>query len=184
MQSIPHEKTRSTETWVLWDYQHLTLYASALIYRMGSTQNWVRKRVDQIRACAIRNMPYPNTKTFRCTPSTTSEYRKRVHLALNQLCNIVVAWQDDKDALYANSYGVARSSARTIEQLALEAGVPHDQLLVVALAAYPGFYLKDDAQMTVIERERCDAALAAMEAGHYDVAHDIMTRPIVDSPHG
>jgi hypothetical protein len=170
--SVEEYMTREKELGV-WSYPHFVRYLRALIYKLtpaphGCTQ-MVLDAVDEIltERCAPRLLKHLITNAPR-KPGRGRAARE----AANAICEVVSYWAGFQGATVMrardehNSYHRALALAKSAECEALDVGITANELYECAVVA------NTDA---TLDENRRDAALAAISAGHFKLAHEIAT---------
>lgn len=182
----------------VWGYRHYVVYLASLVRRVHPRlPSHLEKAVEEFQWIALRDAPR-DVAHLRFTPTMRKEGRhtgkqRLAGLLVLDLCDIVRCWwhasllvapltrADEKKSRHY--YEDAKSAALRAERRALDAGVSMDALLRCATLAFKHWNDLDQMtnhlqgrQLSDDDRQHRDAALAAMDAEHYDVAYDILTR--------
>ena len=155
----------------VWSYPHFVRYLRALIYRLTPKPHhcvqMVLDAADEIitERCAPRKLKHLMTDPPR-KPGRGQAARE----VANAICEVIGCWagfhdicviRDDQDR-----YAIALLDAKRAERAALDVGLTPDDLYECAVTA------NTDEE---IDSNRRDAAIAAMSAGHFRLAHEIAT---------
>jgi len=176
----------------VWGFPHYVRYLRALIIRLTPQPHRCTIEVlDAAEQMLAANTGGLLNKLITTPPGGHRPARmgtvaaSRAHLsrlAANAICEVIGCWAghdpqpglaagvkfrdtaDDRAASHANER--AKSIVRTIESAALDIGLTMNDLMECAVDAF------SDADVDVNRR---DAAVAAMQAGHFKLGHEIIT---------
>jgi hypothetical protein len=154
----------------VWSYPHFVRYLQALIFKLTPRPHHCTQTVLDAANEIITERVAPRSLKHLVTETPHRPGRgQTARQAANAICEIIEYWagfhsirfDDDQDR-----YAAALATARCAEREALDVGLTPDDLYECAVAANAG-----DA----VDTNRRDAAIAAMSAGHFKLAHEIAT---------
>jgi hypothetical protein len=155
----------------VWSYPHFVRYLRAIIYKLTPQLHHCVQTVlaaaDEILAehCAPRKLSHLMTQP----PNKPGRGRAARQVA-NAICEVVGTWAGFHDVCVIGNdedrYRLALSDAKSAEREAVNIGLTPDDLYECAIAA---------SAVDEVDQNRRDAAVAAMSAGHFRLAHDIIT---------
>lgn len=168
----------------VWGYRHFVIYLTSLVYRVHPRpKEHVKNCIEQLNHAAVLDKPF-DAHPLKAQPPEGGRARLAAKMT-NAICDVVHLWWRDANARTSSRtlYEKAKDAARDVERLAFNAGVPMETLLECAAVTFHQWDSLDNLSrylsgrpIPAAERERRDAAVAAMEVGHYDVAYNILTR--------
>lgn len=171
----------------IWTYRHFIRYLRALIFKLTPRPHRCIQRVfEALQDGSLDTAPVVGNKhilptrlrTLWSNPPDAKGARQVARRASNAICEIIGyqhGYMGTADIRYAvgrpddeqRCYQAARGVATDVEKAALAVGLtPNDLYECAAMAS------TDDAE---VDLDRRDAAVAAIMAGHFKLAHQIMT---------
>jgi len=176
----------------VWGFPHFVRYLRAIIVRLTPQPHRCTIEVlDAAEQCLAANTGGLLNALITTPPGGSRPVRmgtqaqSRAHLsrcAANAICEVIGCWaghdpqpglsagvkfHDTSDAQAAShAYERAKSIVRAIESNALDIGMTMNDLLECAVDAFSD---------TDLDANRRDAAVAAMQAGHFKLGHEIVT---------
>jgi hypothetical protein len=167
----------------VWGFRHYTIYLTALVYRITPRPaKHLEERLERFKMAAVRDFPF-DARSLQSTPGRNGK-RKAVGIAVNYIAMIVHYWwrATTQGADKIEMYRRAKSTARAVEGIAAEY-VRRENMLACATVAFRSWTNLDKLSrhlrgepLPPHEADVRDAAIAAMEVDHFDVAYDILTR--------
>lgn len=164
---VAHEREVS-----VWGFPHFVRYLRAIIYKLTPLPHRCTEIVLDAAAPVLASGQPDTLHRFMTTSPNNTSPAKVSREAANAICGVIGAWAgyspDGVSRLRTDDdkYQCARDYVRQIENAALNVGLTRNDLCECAVDA------NSDAP---VETNRRDAAVAAMTAGHFRLAHEIVT---------
>lgn len=165
------EYLRQERELAVWSFVHFTRYLRAVIFKLTPEPHRCARRV--LAALDDGSMQTPlRLRQLQTPPPRNPGAGRTAREAANAICEIVgyaagyVGTTDMRLEDEHQCYHRALDIAKAVERDALDAGLTPDDLFQCAVVANVD---------GVLDPDRRDAALAAITAGHFKLAHEIAT---------
>jgi hypothetical protein len=156
----------------VWGFPHFVRYLRALIYRLSPRPHRCTEAVLDAAAEVLADGQPDTLHRFMTTPPDNHSPARVSRDAANAICEVIGCWagyspdgvsrlRDDE-----TKYQRAKDAVHKVESAALDVGLTMNDLMECAITA------NSDAE---VDANRRDAAMAAMTAGHFKLAHEIVT---------
>ncbi|MEI6172021.1 MAG: hypothetical protein WCQ45_06065 [bacterium] len=156
----------------VWSYPHFVRYLRAMIYTLTPLPHRCTEAVLDAAAEILAEGRPGALQRFMTTPPTTPGPSRVSREAANAICEVIGCWAgytpDGVSKLRdeESKYQRAKAAVHKVESAALDVGLTMNDLMACAVTA------NSDVE---IDANRRDAAMAAMSAGHFKLAHEIVT---------
>jgi len=157
----------------VWGFPHFVRYLQAIIVKLTPQPHRCTEAVLDAAAEVLASNKPGLLQRFMTTPPHTHPKTRAVvsREAANAICEVVgcwAGWDGTNRAKHRDGHGYeqAKAAVRGIESAALDVGLTVNDLMECAVDAHGA---------EEIDANRRDAAIAAMSAGHFKLAHEIAT---------
>lgn len=158
----------------VWSFPHFVRYLRAIIVRLTPQPHRCTEEALDAAAQVLATNEPALLQRFMTTPPHAHPKTRAVlsREAANAICEVIgcwAGWNGAHNAKFrddAHGYEQAKNAVRRIESDALDLGLTVNDLYECAVEA------NTDED---VDANRRDAAIAAMSAGHFKLAHEIAT---------
>lgn len=163
----------------VWGFEHMVLYLRAMILRATPQPHRTVVRVLALVDPIVATMTPRDLHREATQPPDTKGAGRFSREASNMICEVVSNWAgfvkgpgdiwrggQERGPCYMH----ARTNTRTMEHVALKVCLTYDDLYECAVDAFTPYGVE-------ITRDKRDAAIAAMTAGSFSTACEILTQP-------